>query len=316
MALFKTVQHIAKHRLGTYVVPLVAIFILISGVAISVVHKPFVSAEVAFTDAAPASGLAIVPASCPSSPDTGSCRCGPAPTAKCVAASGPRHGSSCSSYQYSCPRGYTYDGNWCVVTGSTCGATSQTCAIGYTYEAASDLCVFTGCPAGYTRTVDSAGYDVCVPTAPTSCVPGLLCDADGNLHRQSADCSIASEPATPLCQYGCTGRTCNSAPVPEVVTFSLAPSLVQSGKTTVITWNVKNVTDCTVTGSNTPADSWSQPADTTSWNSSGVSSAIVGQTIYTLHCTPHKGAQFGNGSAVKWTDQTVTVNIVPTYHEQ
>jgi hypothetical protein len=104
--------------------------------------------------------------------------------------------------------------------------------------------------------------------------------------------------------------------VPEVVTFSLAPSLVQSGKTTAISWDVKNVTDCTVTGSNTPPDSWSQPSGTTDWNGSGVSSTIVGQTIYTLHCTVLKGAQFGNGNDATWTDQTLTVNIVPKFHEQ
>lgn len=321
MTFQKIERHLKKYRTSYYrAVPLVVLALFLFVLTLHSAH-PFTSAEVAFTDAAPSSGLAIVPASCPSSPDTGSCGCGPAPTLQCISQSGGGAfglggGSVCSGYQYGCPSGYTFDGNWCVVTGSACGTSATTCAIGYTYDAASDLCTFTGCPAEYTRTVDSSGYDVCEITSPTSCVPGLLCDTDGNLHKQSADCSIASEPATPLCQYGCAGSTCNPTPVPKVVTFSLAPSLVPSGKTTVVSWNVENVTDCTVTGSNTPPDSWTQPSDTTSWSGSGVSSSIVGQTIYTLHCTPIAGALGGNGAVAKWVDQTLTVNIVPTFHEQ
>lgn len=253
-----------------------------------------------------------------------------------------------------CPIGYIYES---VSKGSTAGAGASAGGAGVgpsgtnnPVVATHDQCVFTQCPAGYTQTTNaqlrassngvansgpSGGYgaatgiptaagsgnkpicELTTPTAPTSCTPRLLCDTDGNLHEQNADCTIADAPATPLCQYGCAGSTCNPAPVPKIVTFGLAPSLVQSGKTTVVSWNVVNVANCTVIGSNMPPDLWSQPTGSTSWIGSGVSSPIVGQTIYTLHCTPLNGWQYGvNGAAASWIDQTVTVDIVPTFHEQ
>lgn len=335
MTFTKIKRHLKDHRASYYRgVPLVALAFVVLALALALQGPhPFTSAEVAFTDAV-SSGLAIVPASCPSSPDTGSCGCGPrpVPTLQCVTKT-PAGFCTRREYVYVCPGNYIFDGNWCVVTGSTCGTTPTTCPVGYTFDATGNggipvqgggSCVFTGCPSsGYTQTTDSNGNPECVLTTPTSCVPGLLCNPNdglgtghGNLYHQYADCSISKTPATPLCKYGCTGRTCNSAPPPEVVTFSLAPSLVQSGKTTIITWDVKNVTDCSVTGSNTPPDSWTQPSGTTSWTSSGVSSPVVGQTIYTLHCTVLKGIQFGPGEPPKWVDQTLSVNIVPTFHEQ
>jgi len=321
MALFKTVQHIAKHHPGVYVIPLIAVFVFIAGVAMSVAHKPFASAEVAFTDASP-SGLAIVPASCPSSPDTGSCGCGPVPSASygCLSFESSRGNEFCYmwGYRYSCPSGYSFDGNWCVVTGSACDAITPpgTCSVGYTQNSIGQ-CVFTQCPSGYTQATDSNGNPACIQTTDTSCAPALLCNgADGNLYQRYSDCSISATPAQPLCQYGCTGDTCNPTPVPKIVTFSLAPSLVVSGKTTVISWNVVNVANCTVTGSNIPPDLWSQPTGATTWAGSGTSASITRQTVFTLHCSIIPGAVNPDGSPAVWTDQSATVNIVPTFHEQ
>ena len=311
MTLLNIKRHLQKNRAAYYrTVPIAILSFAVFTFALQNSH-PFTSAEVAFSDTAPSSGLAIVPASCPSSPDTGSCGCGPKPT-NCSVLERIGFGNSASC---TCPAGYTFDGNWCVVTGSSCNITPTTCPVGYIYDGAQ--CVFTSCPYGYTQTTDGSGNPACVETTVATCTPTLLCNGtDGNLYQRNADCSFSPTPTT-ACQYGCTGDTCNAAPAPQVVTFSLAPSLVQSGKTTVVSWNVSNVTDCTVTGSNTPSDSWTQPSGTTSWTGSGVTSSIVGQTIYTLHCTPLKGWVIGiDNTPGKWVDQTVTVNIVPIYHEQ
>ena len=82
-------------------------------------------------------------------------------------------------------------------------------------------------------------------------------------------------------------------------------------------------------GNNTPPDTWTEPSGATSWTGSETTSDITGQTIYTLHCSPIKNAvgtlqypspasgctHAGVGSTL-WTDQTCTVNIVPSYIEQ
>ena len=341
--------------------PLVALVIIASVLTLSN-GLPFKSVEVAFTDAAP-SGLAIVPASCPSSPDTGSCGCGPEPTAT-----------------FSCPEGYTFDGYWCVVSGSSCkvaatcpdgstapnGDTAQcSCTSGNTnacvwttyctgandvngnnwqlwqysnaippaYRSLGESCSpdtvlcpsgYTGiypncvapatCPSGYTGTPPDcvaafcpSGYTGTPPDCVQSCTPRYICGTDGNLYHEDASCNISSTP-TQICEYGCSGSICSAPPAPQVVTFSLKPSLVTSGKTTTVTWNVLHVAGCSVTGTN--GDSW------TGNTGAQTSSAITGQTIYTLHCSVLTGARNPDSSIASWIDQVATVNIVPKYHEQ
>ena len=206
------------------------------------------------------------------------------------------------------------------------GGPTCTCPVGYTYNLNTGSCFFSGCPGGYTQQGPGNSAPVsdgtskettfCVITAAIpSCTPRYLCNTDGNIYYEDASCNISSSP-TQVCSYGCTGSTCTLPSAPKVVTFSLAPSLVQSGKTTVISWNVANVTDCTVTGSNNPPDTWTQPSKTISWSGSEPSASITGQTIYTLHCTPLPGSVNEDGSAATWTDQTLTVNIVPKFKER
>ena len=211
-------------------------------------------------------------------------------------------------------------------------------------------CVFTQCPSGYTQTTKAqrnagngaasngptGGYgysevtgnpvaigkgdqQICVlttPAAPTTCVRRLLCDTDGNLHQRNADCTVDPAPAQPLCSYGCLGQTCKPAPDSNVISFGLSPSLVDAGNATVVSWNVVNVANCTIIGSNMPPDMWSEPTGATNWIGSGVSSPITSQTIFKLHCSVLPEALFGLGPRVRWTDQTATVNIIPTFHEQ
>jgi hypothetical protein len=76
-----------------------------------------------------------------------------------------------------------------------------------------------------------------------------------------------------------------------------------------IVWDVENVTGCSISGSNGDGP-W------TGLSGSQTSSAIIGQTIYTLHCAAIAGAENADGSSASWADQTDTVNIVPTYQEK
>jgi len=77
------------------------------------------------------------------------------------------------------------------------------------------------------------------------------------------------------------------------------PSLVKSGGTTLVTWQTREVTSCTVTGTN--GDSWTGTAG------EQTSGTIVEETVYTLSCIAF------DGSTV--TD-TVTVIVAPTFVEE
>lgn len=129
MKRFAFSHHLKKYRAAYYrIVPLGLLALAVVVLAAQTL-QPFKSVEVAFTDQAP-SGLSIVPASCassPQTPDSGSCGCGPAPTQSCTEESQPggRGAYVCTAYSYSCPSGYTFDGEWCVVKGSACNTQNQ-----------------------------------------------------------------------------------------------------------------------------------------------------------------------------------------------
>ena len=103
----------------------------------------FVSTEVKFTDVS-ARGLAIVPASCPSSPHYAG-ECDPPPTCR----------NGASNYPTCCPSGYTLQGNQCIPTTcqpqNVCDASgtkvvnSCTGAVVYDCALTGDLCVAGQC---------------------------------------------------------------------------------------------------------------------------------------------------------------------------
>ena len=214
------------------------------------------------------------------------------------------------------------------------------CSIGYTLDA-KGLCTYTGCPSGYALNGSSCIANACpsgysgtfpnctpppcpsgevgtYPNCKAACIPSYVCNADGQLYFQSADCSVSGTPKKPLCSYGCAGSTCKLPSAPFVVVWALHPSIVQSGGTTSITWRVENVTSCTVTGSNGDGagGAWSCAGSACNTPITRTSSIISAQTIYTLHCAIIPGAVNVNGTPAVWADQTATVNIVPGFNEQ
>jgi hypothetical protein len=80
------------------------------------------------------------------------------------------------------------------------------------------------------------------------------------------------------------------------------PTIVQKGKTTRIFWNISNVSNCTVTGSN--GDSWN---GSTSGNPGKSSGPINQQIKYTLSCTALDSSTY---------QEATTVNLIPAYQER
>jgi hypothetical protein len=215
-------------------------------------------------------------------------------------------GSCLPDTSATCPSGYTLQSGQCVSVDP-----ALVCPLGYVLQAGS--CTFSACPTGYTLQAGvctfircPSGYTLqaglCV--AGKTCAVGNLCNpADGNIYSQDAKCNLTL--VKPTCQYGCGSGRCNQTPAPNVVTFSLNPSLVQRQSSATITWDVKNAKDCAVTGSN--GDSWS------GMTGSQQSAPILGQTVYTLHCAIIPGAVNSDGTPAVWSDLTRTVNIVPRF---
>src|SRR3989338_6101169 len=213
--------------------------------------KPFSSVEVRFADTS-SSGLAIVPASCPSEPphwegDTGLPNCGGTPQRyacnsnnQCVADSGgPYTSSNCNNACSTSPP-CTYlpycDGLIPRVRNTDCSIT--------TYPACGYLC--------------SAGSCQSPPAAQS--IPFVGIRDDGSTFQATGDLQVI-------------------------------PNLVQQNDTTLVYWKVANVSSCTVTGSNSQTlDAGCSGSTCSSGDAGQPTIKIKAQTYYTLSCTSLPGA--------------------------
>jgi len=255
---------------------------------------------------------------CPSSGSSSLCPDGsPAPngdTSQCTCAQG--NASACNNGNNTCPQGelsegsscvtscgsgYTQEGNGCVFIcpqgelseGSSCVAS---CDIGYAQQGSQ--CVFSSCPSGYTEETDANGNPACVAGSGGVCEAGPVC-VNGNAYTQDSSCKLSNEQ---VCNWGCSNGQCLPPPAPEIATWQVKPTLIQSGEMASIQWQAQNVASCTVTGTN--GDNW------TGLTGTQTSKPITGQTIYTIVCQGFPGASPQSAS------DSTTINIAPEYQEQ
>jgi hypothetical protein len=159
----------------------------------------------------------------------------------------------------------------------------------------------------------------------TQCTAHYYCSAN-DLYQEDAQCN---DTFVQTCSYQCanTGGVagCIAPPPPTFASgtsdggfvltghLQVAPSLIASGLTSHIYWNVGDVSTCSVSENN-PAiqDSWSgasagcSGSSCSSGTSGKTTSAISQQTIYTLSCT---------GLDSSTIHETATVNILPVFKE-
>jgi hypothetical protein len=178
----------------------------------------------------------------------------------------------------SCPVGY-------VGTPPVCTLASNTCPAGYTGNPP-NCSVASSCPLNYTGTPPN-----CTPIA---CVPTNICNGN-NVVNSCTGALIQS------CAYSCASGAC-IVPPPSVVSWTVAPLIVNQGTPTNVSWEVANVSSCSVSGTN--GDSW------TGLTGTKVSGAINAQTVFTLTCTALSGSGAPN------VTRTATVNIVPVFQEK
>ena len=150
------------------------------------------------------------------------------------------------------------------------------------------------------------GYDVVgwtdfslVRMVSRACEQRYFCiNDDLYIGEQSAACE-ATNQLVRRCDFGCAGNSCL---LPEAPSGELRaiPSLVRSGNTTQVYWDIKSANSCSVVGG---GSSWSGVASSANGETS---EPVTERTIYSLLCT-------GPGGVL---DKTATVNILPIFEEQ
>lgn len=284
----------------------------------------FASSEVQFTDAS-VSGLAIVPASCASSPHyAGECDVPPTPnpSTNCGIAISPNSISAGESTTL----GWSANPNYGIFTLSTQGSINhgigsvpqngQTAIVPlastfYTYSGTQSLlgvpvrsfsCSAQVTVAGALETADDSGDDSSFFGGGGACTLIYYCDGSDRF-RRNADCS---NQFVERCSFGCATGACLLAPQPSGH-IQVLPRLVRSGEVTSVVWNADSVQSCTVTGTN--GDGTGQN-DTGVWSGASgtqVSSSIGGQTTYTLTCL---------GTDSSTLVERASVNIIPNFEEK
>ena len=263
-------------------------------------QKPFTSAEVQFADTS-YSGLAIVPASCPSPPPArytrrgglfGECPAGyQYQNDRCVLV---EYLTRCSAH--TCPDGSPIPSNGMCpgggcpsgyhLVGGTCERLE--CPLGWIVQ--SNSCVFVGCPSGYFQQGSR-----CVQ----QCIAQYFCSGS-DLYFKNTQCVDSFYQS---CTWGCTSGACNPPPSPQGE-IRVSPALVKSGDTTQVIWSTQYVSSCTVAGTN--GNSWT---DLSSGAQGKTSSPIAEQVTFTLSCNALQGA----------TPPTLTksaiVNLLPFWQE-
>ena len=179
---------------------------------------------------------------------------------------------------------YTLQNGECIFNGCPVGYTQSTDANG------NPICIFNSCPAGYTQSTDANGNTICIAT---SCPLGYV--------LQNGQCIFQGCPPG----YTQQGTQCILIPTaPPAGDIVAVPSLVDTGRTSNISWSASGVSACTISGTN--GDGWSCSAAGCNATTTKTSSAIKGQTVYTLSCMGNDGSQL--------TD-SATVSIVPNFCE-
>jgi len=227
-------------------------------------------------------GTACVPDNCPSGQhwDVVQNKC----VSDCPAG---QHWNGTQCVPDTCPVGQHWDGTQCV---------NDNCPIGTHWDGTQ--CVSNSCPLGTHWNGTACVPDNCPANTHwngTACVPD---NCPAGTHWNGTQCVSNC----PVGQHWNGTQCVPDVPAPIVVLWKVAPLLVKQGNTVTVSWQVQNVTSCTVRSNN--GDSWTGLSDVQ------ISRPINHQTIFTLHCL----ALSGSGAAD--VNRTATVNIVPVFKEK
>ncbi len=299
-------------------------------------QKLFVSSELQFTDTS-VRGLAIVPASCPSTPH-GSEVCDVAASNNCSISAGSSTlspGQSTTLQWAVTQPSYlaglfpsSFSGNISPGVGTVSGWSGSNLAsppVTTTYvlngtlsvsipwfgsirtgstQCQTTVTVQSPCPVGYVLQDGACVFDMCprgYEQQGEQCVYTAPACSTLNYCVGTTlwhrDAECSTNPIQ-ACSLGCTAGACIGNAAPGVILWQVRPPLVASGNTANVSWQATSVRSCEVSGNN--GDSWSGTTG------AQVTSPITAQTIYTLSC-------IGLDDSI--VTRTGTVNILPVFCE-
>lgn len=174
----------------------------------------------------------------------------------------------------------------------------------------------TAALSGYAWGSDVVGWlDFSQASGPT-CTPVYSCSGTDTILYMNVACQTSTYATCASPTFCSSGSSTCLYPQPTFIPtagytghLQPLPSLVSSGDTVNVRWNVDNVTSCTVTGTN---DDGTGSNATGVWNTQSgnkTSSTILGQVTYTLTCTAYPGVTPATLS------ESATVNIIPVFQE-
>lgn len=149
----------------------------------------------------------------------------------------------------------------------------------------------------------------------TSCTPQNLCSGS-NIYFRDASCN---DSLVERCDYGCSSGVCNPPPPIGFISFDAIgisgpftatghlqarPLLLRGGDSTRLYWQASNISSCSVSGTN--GDAW---AGGFSGPTGRITSAINGETTFTLSCTALPGATPPS------VTETQIVSVAPVFRE-
>ena len=141
-------------------------------------------------------------------------------------------------------------------------------------------------------------------TLNVSCTPSYTCSGN-NIRYTNASCSVATTATCTAPAFCSTGSSICLYPPPSFNQsdgltghLEVHPSIVPQGQTTTVSWNVSNVSSCSVAGTN--GDSFS------GLSGNHTSGNILQQTTYTLTCAGLDGST---------VNESQVVNVLPAFEE-
>ena len=205
------------------------------------------------------------------------------------------NGASCFGTLAVCPIGQSWNGSSC------------TCSAGQTWNGTQCVSV-PSCPAGQSWN----GIACACPTGTVwngtqckaQCIAGYFCK-NNNVYHRTVSCVESPLPVYE-CTYGCSNGACNPPPAP-IMSLTVNPVLVRSGKPVTLKWSATNVVSCIVSGTN--GQSWSCIRSACAPQTVKQSIGIVAQTTFTFTCTALPGRTPNANSISR------TVNIIPVWCE-
>jgi len=147
-------------------------------------------------------------------------------------------------------------------------------------------------------------------TLTVSCTPSYTCSGTQTIVHTVSNCSTTQTSCVSPAFCSAGSAVCLYPPPTFIQSgggsglltghLQASPVLLAAGKSTTVTWDVGNVSSCTVTNS-VGNDSW------TGLSGSHLSAPINQQTMYTLACAGLDGST---------VNETATVNILPVFQER